>query len=106
MLRRYLKHWCYVIGILAAKVYHGFCPGRDHLLQYGKTLDATAPLELVIEGFESVTEVLGPRVDEDLKMFAEEAEKYDVIRIEFVLPEYRHFDGDAAPYRQLETLHG
>jgi len=112
MIYRWLKHWCYVLGILAAKVYHGFCPGRDHLLQYGETLDKTAPLALIVEGFESMTDVVGPRTEGDLEgrrkdlAFANQMEsrKYETIHIEFVLPEGQYFDGEVAPHQHLETL--
>ena len=112
MIYRWLKHWCYVLGILLAKVWHGFCPGRDHLLQYGETLDKTAPLALIVEGFESVTDVVGPRVEGDLEgqrkdlafVNQMESRKYETIHVEFVLPEGKYFDGEVAPHQTLETL--
>lgn len=111
MIYRWLKHWCYVLGILLAKVWHGLFPGRDHLLQYGETLDKTAPLALIVEGFESVTDVVGPRTEGNLEGLRKdlalanqmEARKYDDIYIEFVLPEGQHFDGEVAPHTSMDA---
>ena len=59
----WLKHWCYVLGILGAKTLHGLFPGVDHLLRYKDTLYNTTPLELIAEGYESCQEAEGPWID-------------------------------------------
>ena len=104
----WLKHGCFVLGILAAKVLHGLFPGFDHLLQYQDTLYKTRPLDLIVEGYESVrVQVDFARVEElkDVQVLNEQYRRtLDAeYQLKLKFPDAAHLDGEAPPFQQFQT---